>query len=98
MTSHRIKDRRKLFRSGVLECVSGVRATFQNNSLARVAAMDVLVRPNAECCILLRLLGTSPLVLNHIEPRYKGGISPSGRLPGSQHSLKGYAFMGTSQE
>ena len=38
MTSHRIKDRRKPVRSGVLVSVFGIAVTFQNNSLGWVAA------------------------------------------------------------
>jgi hypothetical protein len=50
MTSHRIKDRRKLFRSGALERLSGFAVTFQNTSLDWVAAdgsygKDAMDRP-----------------------------------------------------
>src|ERR1700730_5270671 len=51
MTSHRIKDRRKPVRSGVLVCVFGIAVTFQNNSLAGLPLMDDLVLSNTECCV-----------------------------------------------
>jgi hypothetical protein len=44
MTSHRIKDRRKPVRSGVLVCVFGIAVTFQNNSLGWLPLMDDLAR------------------------------------------------------
>ena len=62
MTSHRITDRRKPVRCGVLACVSGAAVTFQNNSLAWVALMDDLALANTECCILLRHSCQRPLV------------------------------------
>ena len=36
MTSHRTKDRKKLFPSGVLEEMSGPSVTIQNNSLGQI--------------------------------------------------------------
>ena len=34
MRNHRTRDRRELFRSGVLSCASGFSVTYQNNRLA----------------------------------------------------------------
>jgi hypothetical protein len=49
MASHRTKDRRKLLRSGVLGCVSGLSVTFQNNSLRLGCRLWLILRANAEC-------------------------------------------------
>src|SRR6266404_5362842 len=66
MTSHRIKDRRKPARSGVLVSVFGIAVTFQNNSLGWIGANG------CSCARELRVLytghsGQSPLALNHID-------------------------------
>src|SRR6266446_4306104 len=42
MTSHRIKDRRKPVRNGVLVCVFGIAVKFQNNSPGWLPLMDIL--------------------------------------------------------
>jgi hypothetical protein len=100
MTSHRIKDRRKPVRSGVLVCVFSIAVTFQNISLAGLPLMDDLVHANTECCVLLRPLGTKPLVLNHIGPttKIKWDQSREVGISSGNQALTRCAFVGTDLE
>ena len=54
MISHRTKDRRKPFQSGVLVCVCGLGVTFQNISLSELPLMDDL-RANTEDITALQI-------------------------------------------
>jgi hypothetical protein len=72
MTSHRIKDRRKLVRSGVLVCVSGVAVIFRMIAWVESPLMDDLVGANTECCFYSGHSGHAPVKggfrLNKIVP------------------------------
>src|SRR5258706_4731106 len=82
MTSHRLKDRRKLFRSGVLVCVFGVAVTFQNNSLGHGLPLPELAHSQANPCYLLPRAGGSLRDdrLGSVTPRCPPG-SKSTRYP-----------------
>ena len=70
MTSHRIKDRRKPARSGVLASVSGIAVTFRIIARAGLRLMNDLVRANESAAFYSGHLGQSPLVLKQVEPHY----------------------------
>src|SRR5271167_2297395 len=81
MTSHRMKDRRKPVRSGVLVCVFGIAVTFQNNSLGWVAADGMILCARTQSAAFYSgHSGQSPLVLDHIELHYKDKVGSVPRL------------------
>jgi hypothetical protein len=66
MASHRTKERRKLLRSVVFECVSGFSVTFQNSGAGWAVAWPIF-RANTEFRSAQSTRATPPLVLDHFE-------------------------------
>src|ERR1700676_1362046 len=64
MTSHRIKDRRKPVRSGVLVCVFGIAVTFQNDSLGGRSEMTAKTRVRVSS-LVIRMTETASLLGFH---------------------------------